>query len=153
MTDLLELVRAARASGDPRALVAAIPYSRFVGFTMEAQGGELLGRLTYSESQIGNSLVPALHGGVVGALLESTAVLTVLLKTETLQIPKTISITFDYLRTSRTVDTFAVADLTRLGRRVASVRVIAWQDNRAEPVAAANAHLLLLPPDEPTVGA
>ena len=56
---------------------------------------------------------------------------------------KTISITIDYLRSARTVDTFARAEVVRQGRRVASVRSLAWQDDPSKPVAAANVLLLL----------
>jgi uncharacterized protein (TIGR00369 family) len=148
MISLADLVREAKKTGDPAPLVRAIPYSNLIGFTMETRDGELLGKLAYSEILVGNAMIPALHGGVVGALLESTGILTVILKVETLHVPKTISITFDYLRSAKAVDTWAAAEITRLGRRVASVRVIAWQEDRSKPVAAATSHVLLLPTED-----
>ena len=47
------------------------------------------------------------------------------------------------LHTARVVDTHACATITRKGRRVANVRIEAWQDERAKPVALAHGHFLL----------
>ena len=62
---------------------------------------------------------------------------------ETALLPKTITITVDYLRPARAVDTHARGIVTRLGRRVAAVRVEAWQDDRTQIVASAHAHFLI----------
>ena len=64
---------------------------------------------------------------------------------ETLRIPKTITITVDYLRSAGPKDTYARAGVTKLGARVANVRVFAWQDDAARPVAGANANFMLSP--------
>ena len=141
----LEIIEAARASADPSPLVQAVPYSRFLGMDARMQDGELVGIMRYGEHLMGNTLVAALHGGTLGALLESTAVFTLIMRAETLRIPKTINITIEYLRSARPRDTFARAEMTRVGRRIASVRAYAWQDDRERPVAAANAHFLLKP--------
>lgn len=140
---LSELLAQARASGDLSTLVRAIPFARFVGMELTGTAGELIGKLRYTPHLTGNPLVPALHGGTLGALLESIAVFAVLAETESPKAPKTISITIDYLRSARTVDTFARAEVVRQGRRVASVRSLAWQDDPSKPVAAANVLLLL----------
>lgn len=152
MSPLLELVRRARETGDARTLAHAIPYSSFLGFEVETRDGELIGRLAYRDHLIGNPVLPALHGGTIGALLESTAILSVLLRVETLHVPKTVSLTVDFLRSGRPVDTWASAEITKLGRRIASVRTLAWQEARERPIAAANAHFLLLPAEEEDPG-
>jgi uncharacterized protein (TIGR00369 family) len=148
---IIDLVRRARETGDLGELIQSIPYSSFLGFTAEVQDGEVIGKLTFSEHLVGNQMIPALHGGTIGALLESTAVFSVLMRVETLRVPKTISITIDYLRSGRATDTYAFAEMTKLGRRVASVRALAWQEDRSKPIAVANAHFLLLPADEDRV--
>ncbi len=145
MSTLIEHVRRARETGELGPLVDAIPYARFLGIGMEKRGEEIIGKLRYADHLIGNSLLPALHGGTLGALLESTAIFTLLVGTETLRVPKTITITVEYLRTGRAQDTFARAEFTRLGRRIASVRSFAWQDDPKRPIAAANASFLLSP--------
>jgi uncharacterized protein (TIGR00369 family) len=88
-------------------------------------------------------MLPAIHGGVIAALLESTAIFQLMWETEAIVLPKTITLTVDFLRSGRAVDTFARGILTRQGRRVANVRVEAWQDDRARPIAVASAHFLL----------
>jgi acyl-coenzyme A thioesterase PaaI-like protein len=146
-TSLVELIAAARAADDPARLAEAIPYSRFMGLTMEHHGDELRGRLRYADMLIGNPALPALHGGTIGALLESTAIFQVLWEADSVVLPKTIGITVEYLRPGRPVDTWAVGVLTRQGRRVANVRIDAWQDDRARPIAIGLAHFLLVPGD------
>ena len=140
---LVERVAAAKRAGEISRLVAAVPYASFLGISMVHVDGELLGKLTFGEHQIGNPMLPALHGGVIGALLESTAIFQLMWETEAIVLPKTITLTVDYLRSGRAVDTFARGVLTRQGRRVANVRVEAWQDDRGRPIAVASAHFLV----------
>ena len=92
-------------------------------------------------------MLPALHGGTLGALLESTAIFHLLWEAETLFLPKTITLTIDYLRSGRPVDTFARGVITKQGRRVVNVRAEAWQDDPARPIAIGNGHFLIVPAD------
>lgn len=143
---LAELVRQVRRTREYRRLTDAIPYTRYMGIGVENLAGEMLCRMAYSPKLIGNSLLPALHGGTLGALLESAAVFELLLQTDTERVPKVISLTVDFLRSGKPIDTFAKALITRQGRRVANVRVEAWQDDRTRPIASAHALFLLAEP-------
>lgn len=144
MKTLAELLEDARASGDLAPLVQAVPFARFLGIsTSRDAAGELVGKMSFAPHLVGNSFVPALHGGTVGALLESTALFGLLWETGAVRAPRIVNITIEYLRTPRTVDTFARAEITRQGRRVATVRTTAWQEDPEKPIAAANAHFLL----------
>ena len=145
--DLIALVVAARRSGEISQLVEVVPYASFLGIQVVRVDGELIGHLRFSEHLIGNPLLPALHGGVIGALLESTAIFQLMWETEAIVLPKTITLTVDYLRSGRPVDTFARGILTRQGRRVANVRVEAWQEDRSRPIAVASAHFLIEMPE------
>lgn len=140
---LRDSVTAARRSRDPQVFIEAIPYLKFLGLRLELGEGGLICRLPADPKLIGNPVLPALHGGVVGALLESSAIIQLIWAAETDTIPKIIDLSVDYLRSARVVDTFARATVTKLGRRVANVRAEAWQDDPAKPVAAAHAHFLL----------
>jgi uncharacterized protein (TIGR00369 family) len=142
-----ELLAEARASGDFAALVRAIPFCTFLGMELVEQDGELLGKLRFAPHLVGNPMLPALHGGTLGALLESIAIFAVLSETQGPGGPKTISVTVEYLRSARPVDTFARAEVVRQGRRVATVRAVAWQDDPRKPVAAASVQLLLPAPE------
>jgi uncharacterized protein (TIGR00369 family) len=141
--DLRAVLAEVRASRDFDRLLAAIPYVRLLGLCTSVRDGDLIARLPGAQHLIGNPMLPALHGGTVGALLESTAILQLLLESDTDTVPKTITLTVDYLRSARVVDTFARASITRRGRRVANVQVRAWQDQEDRPVAFAHAHFLL----------
>lgn len=145
MSRVLELVARARQTGDYAEFTREIPYARWLGISALSREGEIVGRLEFREHLIGNPVIPALHGGTIGALLESTAIFRVLLDQETSLLPKTINLTVAFLRSARPADVWAHATITKQGRRVASVRVEAWQEDRARPIATASVHLLIKP--------
>ena len=138
----------ARKHGDFDRLLQALPYVRLLGLKAVARDGDLLLRMPGAQHLIGNPVLPALHGGTVGALLESTAILKLLWESDSIGVPKTITLTVDYLRSAHVVETWARASITRLGRRVANVQVRAWQDREERPVAVAHAHFLLRSPED-----
>jgi uncharacterized protein (TIGR00369 family) len=143
--DLREALTEAKEAGNLDVLIDAIPYARLLGITGHVFGDEVVTEMRFHDKLVGNPLVPALHGGVVGALLESAAIFRLLWDRETDKFPKTIDITISYLRSARTRNTFAQAIITKHGRRVANVRAEAWQEERDRPIAVAEAHFLLKP--------
>ena len=127
-------------------LLASIPYARFLGLRGEIVDGQPVLLLPRDRRLVGNPVLPAIHGGVVGALLESTALCGAMWLGGLEQVPKIITITIDYLRSARLEDTRARATMTRQGRRVLTMRAEAHQDDPTRPVAAAHAHLLIRQP-------
>lgn len=80
------------------------------------------------------------HGGATAGLLENAgyAALRARLVEDGRQPQlKPINITVQYLAAGKAKPAFAVARITRLGRRNANVSVEAWQDNRDRPIATA----------------
>ncbi|MDX2094008.1 MAG: PaaI family thioesterase [Kofleriaceae bacterium] len=140
---LVERLTAAKAANNLGAVLELIPYVKWLGLTASLDGDELVTTLRYSDHLIGNPTLPALHGGTLGALLESAAIFELLWRAETIVLPKTITLTVDYLRSGAPVDTHARGIITRQGRRVANVRMEAWQAERAAPVATAHAVFLV----------
>lgn len=150
----------ARRDGALARLVERSPYHRFLGVGFERLGDELTGRLAYSDHLIGNPFLPALHGGVTGAFLEITAITRLawdaiwvemeagaegaarIASGDFPPLPKTIDVTIDYLRSGRPRDVYARAVVQKRGRNVSNVRVEAWQDERARPIAVAHGHFL-----------
>ncbi len=141
----MQLVAEARADDDCGRMLEAIPYMSFMGIELERAHGELLTVMRFSDHLIGNPTLPALHGGTLGALMESAAVFELMWRVDMTSVPKVVNITVDYLRSGRPVDTWAKARLSRQGRRVATVSVQAWQEDRERPIASANLHCLISP--------
>jgi uncharacterized protein (TIGR00369 family) len=129
------------------AVMRSIPYIRFLGMKAELAGDEMTAILPFSQHLVGNPVIPALHGGVVGAFLEMTALAQLLVSETQARQPKTIDVTIEYLRPARALTTFARAHLRKVGRRIANVQVEAWQDQRDSPVAALHGHFLLRRPE------
>ncbi|HWA62875.1 MAG TPA: PaaI family thioesterase [Caulobacteraceae bacterium] len=126
------------------AALARIPYVRFLGLTCQLAGDEMTAILPARPDHIGNTTIPALHGGVVGAFMELTALAELMIREPGRRQPRTIDVTIDYLRPARGgLTTFARAEVRKLGRRIASVHVDAWQEARASPVAALRGHFML----------
>jgi uncharacterized protein (TIGR00369 family) len=140
---LLDRLRAGGAPADWEALAARVPYGRFLGISVARDADGLVSRLVFDEKLIGNTVLPALHGGVIGAFLETAAMFQVLLDTESEHLPKPITLTVAYLRSAGPRETFARATITKQGRRVVSVRVEAWQEDPAKPVATAQGQFLV----------
>jgi len=130
--------------------IARIPYATFLGVRAELKGDELTVVLPYSEHLIGNPLLPALHGGVVGALMELTAITQLAIASKSTRFPKTIDIGVDYLRSGKPIDTYARAKVIKIGRRVANVQVEAWQNERSQPIAAMHGHFLVADDEKST---
>jgi len=149
------------------ALVGGIPYVQFLGIRFDRRGDELTAILGFDDKLIGNPLLPALHGGVTAAFLETTAIIELawqqlwqdkkidrsdiddLVGNGGPRLPKTIDFTVDYLRSGLPRDAYARARINRSGRRYASVHVEAWQDNRSRLFAQATGHFLM-PRQSPT---
>jgi uncharacterized protein (TIGR00369 family) len=123
-----------------------VPYVRFLGMRAELAGDEMTAILPIAPHLVGNPLIPAIHGGVLGAFMEMTALAQLSIAQQTTpRVHKTIDVTIEYLRPGRMLATYARADVRKVGRRVANVHVEAWQEERSAPVAALRGHFLLGP--------
>ncbi len=156
----MQAIKARRDAALAR-LVGSSPYHQFLGVQFDRLGDELTARLPYDDKLIGNPLVPALHGGATGAFMEIAAVVQLSwgMVWESMEaggdsaariaagdfppMPKTIDFSIDYLRSGKPRDAYARAVVSKRGRRVANVRVEAWQDERQRPFAAAHGHFMM----------
>jgi uncharacterized protein (TIGR00369 family) len=125
------------------AFLASWPYARFLGMEARLEGKALTAVLPFSAHLVGNPLIPALHGGVVGGFLELAALAELAASAPDGHAPRTVDITIDYLRPARDSTTYARAEVIKRGRRVANVQVTAWQGNRATPVATLRGHFVV----------
>lgn len=125
------------------AILKRLPFAQTLGMRCEVLGDEMTAILPFQEKLIGNVAIRALHGGAIASFLELTAMLQVFLVSDMPRPPKPINLTIDYLRQGHAKDLYARAYVLKMGRRMASVRAEAWQENRAEPVTALSAHFLV----------
>ena len=123
----------------------ATPFVSRIGVQVEQKGTELTGVLPFQDTLVGNPLIPALHGGAVGAFLEVVASASLLVSQPMARLPRPIDVAIDYLRPARAQDVYARAIVARSGRRVANVRVDAWQGRTEAPVATLHGHFLITP--------
>lgn len=133
-------VRQAREQDNYETLFGLVPYASLIGIECSRQDDELLFRLPANKDNIGNPLLPALHGGVIAGFMELAAAMHLLVATGSGSVPKIIDFSVDYLRAGYFRDTYAQCQVWRQGRRVANVAVTAWQSTSAEPIATARAH-------------
>lgn len=139
----LETLEQARANNDFQPLLLQIPYAQLIGIQFDRFGKDVLFRLPKNDGNIGNPILPAIHGGVIGGFMELSASLHLMMASESAALPKIIDFSLDYLRAGRHQDTFAECQVWRQGSRVANVAITAWQSERASPIATARAHFLL----------
>jgi len=129
------------APEDPAGPFAQSPFARCLGIRVNADGTLVM---PFSPRIIGNPLLPAIHGGITGAFLETTAIMGV---TRELGVspPKPIGLTVNYLRSGRALDSYANVSIVKQGRRVVAFEAQAWQDDRSKPIASAFGHFMLRP--------
>ncbi|MDY7115691.1 PaaI family thioesterase [Halomonas sp. SSL-5] len=141
----VEWLARTRDDRDLAAWLALMPYARRIGVSAQPdpRGEGLLFRLDPLPDNVGNVMLPALHGGVVAAFMETAATLDLMLASREPRLPRIVDISIDYLRTARLVPTYAHCSLLREGRRLANVTVSAWQKDAAAPVATARLHFVL----------
>ena len=124
-----------------QAFLGRTPFAQEIGMRCEVMGDEMTAIMPFQQKLIGNFTLQALHGGAIAAFLELTAMAQVYLVTEHLERPpRPINLTIDYLRQGHAKDTYARATITKMGRRMCSVRAEAWQDQRSKPVTSLLAH-------------
>jgi uncharacterized protein (TIGR00369 family) len=118
------------------------PYAAMLGLVREAG----IIRMPFGFHLIGSP--GRLHGGAVAGLMEIAAGAAVreALGGDPAQM-KPVNVTVDYLREGAPEDCLAQAIIMRMGRRIANVRVEAWQGDRDRLIAAARMNMLILRED------
>ena len=132
-----------QAKCDPETVLKDMPFAIFLGVRLGLAGDELTARLPFAPHLIGNPMIPALHGGVIGAFMEITAMAQLKHHANFDHVPKPIDVNVQYLRSGKPLDTYAQAVVKRIGRTISSVEVSAWQETRQSPIATLQAHFLM----------
>jgi acyl-coenzyme A thioesterase PaaI-like protein len=130
------------APDDPEGPFANSPFARCLGIRVNDDGTLTM---PFSPKIIGNPILPAIHGGMTGAFLETTAIFGVARELGATALPKPIGLTVNYLRSGRALDTFANVSIVKQGRRIVAFEARAWQDDANKPIATAFGHFMLRP--------
>ena len=141
----------ARALRDERhGRLDMLPYARLLDLRFEQDDDEVRLVMPFAIGLVG---APGrLHGGALAGLLEIAGVAAVIVaQPDADRMPRIrpVTVTVDFMREGTPVDTFAAAEVTRLGRRIVNVSARAWQFERSRPIAAANLNFIL---DWPVAG-
>ncbi|SHG71921.1 PaaI family thioesterase [Bradyrhizobium erythrophlei] len=131
---------ALEAPEDPAGPFANSPFARCLGIRVGDDGTLVM---PFSQKIIGNPILPAIHGGMTGAFLETTAIVGVTRELAVSALPKPIALTVNYLRSGRALDSYANVSIVKQGRRVVAFEAKAWQDDPAKPIASAFGHFML----------
>ena len=138
-----DIISRSRETGDYGELVEAIPYAKMIGMQVKRMGNEAFFCLPSAQNNIGNPVLPALHGGVIAGFMEQSAVLHLMMFMNSEVFPKIIDFSVDYLRAGLYRDTYATCQVWRQGRRVGNVAITAWQTRSSETIATARAYFKL----------
>lgn len=126
------------------------PFAREMGMTVDhMQGGLPVIAFDYGPHVMGRP--GFLHGGAMSGLMEIAAIaalrVTVAAEEPAVRI-KPVNITINFMRGGREARTYALGEVTRIGRRVANVEAKAWQDDPAKPIATVFMNFLLSSPKQ-----
>lgn len=130
------------APEDPTGPFANSPFARCLGIRIMDDGTLMM---PFAPKIIGNPILPAIHGGMTGAFLETTAIVGLTRELGASAPPKPIGLTVNYLRSGRALDSFANVSIVKQGRRIVAFEARAWQDDPDKPIASAFGHFMLRP--------
>lgn len=124
--------------------VSRVPFFRFLNFEVQSlDSRHAVAEMTFESRHIGNPVMEYYHGGIIASFMEATAAIAV--HPDFAEVPaKPINLTVDYLRPAVKGPLFSRANVTRKGKRIASVSVMSWQTDTDKPVAEGLYHFLLV---------
>ena len=120
------------------------PYAQSMGFTASRDDvGRLILAMPADDGKRGRP--GFIHGGALAGMLETIAYLTLsdALGAEDRPRLKPVNVTVSYMRGATEQTTFARATIERLGKRIANIEAVAWQDDPTKPVAMAQMNVML----------
>jgi uncharacterized protein (TIGR00369 family) len=120
------------------------PYGAAMDFGQDrGEDGRLLLTMAYATDKMGRP--GFLHGGAIAGMLETIAYLTLdeALGGAGKVAIKPVNVTVTFLRGGGDAMTYARATIERLGRRIANIEAVAWQDDPSKPIAIAQMNVMI----------
>ena len=124
--------------------LSRVPFFQFLNFEVQSLDNlHAAAEMTFESRHIGNPVMEHYHGGIIASFMEAIAAIAV--RPDFEEAPaKPINLTVDYLRPAVKGPLYTHANVTRKGKRIASVSVISWQTAREKPIAEGLYHFLLV---------
>lgn len=117
----------------------ALPHCKALNMRMEKlEEAKAIMSMPYSENLIGDPSTGVIHGGAISALLDSCGGASVYMHPEISSASVTLDLRIDYMRPAKPgLRIFASSHCFHVTRSVAFVRVIAWDQDKDNPIATA----------------
>lgn len=114
-----------------------VAFNKFLGIHLVDYGeGEARMDMAYSEKLIGDPFRPALHGGAIGALIDTCGGAAVWSAADEQDRVSTVDLRIDYLRPAPLKDLRCLAKVQRIGNRVGVADMKVWVKDSPDEVVA-----------------
>ena len=113
-----------------------VPFNRYLGLKLEeVEEGRITARVPFKEELVGDIFRPAIHGGVIAALIDALGGATLFTMVDMNDRISTVDMRVDYLLPAGKEDLIARARVLRTGNRVGVVDVEVLSGDPARRVA------------------
>jgi uncharacterized protein (TIGR00369 family) len=121
------------------------PQGRALGFELtKLDGAKVVARVPYRPEHVGDPETGVIAGGVITTFLDQISGMATVLAMKEPAMVATIDIRIDYMRAATPGrDVFAEAHCYKIGRNVAFVRAIAFEDSIDNPIAHATSTFMV----------
>jgi uncharacterized protein (TIGR00369 family) len=128
-----------------RAMMQWTPQGQALGIeATKIEGQRIWGRVPYKPELVGDPETGVIAGGVITTFLDQLCGMAAVLAMRDPSIVATIDIRIDYMRAAEpNRDVLATAVCNKIGKNVAFVRAVAYEDSEDNPIAHAAAAFML----------
>jgi uncharacterized protein (TIGR00369 family) len=128
-----------------RAMMEWTPQGRALGLEVtKLEGNHVWGRAPYKPELVGDPKTGVIAGGVITTFLDQLCGMAAVLAMKQPSMVATIDIRIDYMRAAAPGrDVLAQAHCYKIGRNVAFVRAVAFEDDASNPIAHATATFMV----------
>ena len=117
-----------------------VPFNRLLGIQIVSlQHGKAVFSIPFREELIGDPRRPAIHGGVISALMDAAGGAAVWTELEETDLVSTVDLLVDYLLPGGAGKLTAEAVVIRIGNRVAVTQITVFQEGMKDPIASGRA--------------
>jgi uncharacterized protein (TIGR00369 family) len=120
-----------------RTMMNFTPQGRALGLELlRYDNGKVVGRVPYNPKLVGDPESGVIAGGVITTFLDQVCGIAAVLAMRTPVTPATIDLRIDYMRPALPgIDVLAEAHCYKIGRRIAFVRAVAYEQTPDNPIA------------------